>query len=135
MNLHRLSNALVFIVAALLLLGMLVILLVGGFPLFGFLRVSLLQAFGFIIATTASLFFFLRLVHSIDSAPMRASIVVFIIGVAIFASVSVGKAYLFQYPMYVQSFGPGAGPGLPLQKCVDVLSSTGAVRVDRRHCP
>ena len=115
MNLHRLSNVLVVIVAALLLLGVLVILLVGGFSLLGFLRVSLLQAFGFAIAATASLFFFLRLVHTFNSVPLQASIVVFIIGVAIFASVSIGKAYLFQYPMYVQSFGPGKGPGLPLQ--------------------
>ena len=114
MNLQKLSTILVMTVAAAMLLSILLVLVLGGWALLGFLQVTLLQVFGFVIAATSSLFFFMRLVHKMNSAPMLASMFVFIFGVGLFMSVSIGKMYLFQYPMYVESFGPGRGPGLPL---------------------
>ena len=91
------------------------ILLLGGTELFGYLFVSLVQAFGLGLAVTASFFFFLRLVWRMQSLPMTISMVLFVIGVGLFMSVSVGRLYALQYPMFVNSFGPGHGPGLPLK--------------------
>lgn len=91
------------------------VLMLGGVELFKFLQVALLQAFGLGLIVTSSLFFFMRLVWRLRSIPMGVSMIVFCIGTALFVSVSVGSLYAFQYPMYVQSFGPGSGPGLPFK--------------------
>lgn len=110
-----------FVVAAFLtgsLLIVLGILFIGGIELFKFLKVSLLQAFGLGLAVTTSLFFFIRLVRHLKMPTMGAAVVVFVIGMGLFVSVSVGRLYMFQYPMYVESFGPGGGPGLPLLNVV-----------------
>ncbi len=94
------------------------VLVIGGVELFQFLQVALLQAFGLGLAVTASLFFYIRLVWRLKALPMTISMIIFILGMALFVSVSVGKLYMFQYPMYVQSFGPGAGPGLPFKNVI-----------------
>lgn len=114
-NLRRLSWVLVtmFIVGSVLVL--IGILMVGGVELLKFLKVSLIQAFGLGMAITASLFFFIRLVWRLKALPMGVSVIFFLIGVILFVSASVGRLYALQYPMYVESFGPGAGPGLPLK--------------------
>lgn len=110
-----------FIVAA-FIIGSLAVLLgvfvIGGMELFKFLQIALLQAFGFGLAATASLFFFVRLIWRLNALPMGISIIFFVIGAALFISVSVSRLYAFQYPMYVQSFGPGNGPGLPLNNVI-----------------
>lgn len=118
MNLYRLSVALViaFIVCSLAAVGL--ILILGGTELLWFLRVNLIQAFGLGIAVTASLFFFLRLVWRLHALPMEISMVFFVVGVAMFVSVSFGSLYAFQYPVFVNSFGPGMGPGLPLANVI-----------------
>jgi nitrite reductase (NO-forming) len=114
-NLRRLSWVLVtmFLVGSVLVL--LGILMVGGVELLKFLKVSLIQAFGLGMAITASLFFFIRLVWGLKALPMGVSMIFFLVGVILFVSASVGRLYALQYPMYVESFGPGAGPGLPLK--------------------
>lgn len=94
------------------------VLLIGGTELFRFLQITLLQAFGLGMAVTASLFFFLRLVWRLHAVPMAVAMIFFIVGVALFISVSVGRLYALQYPVYVQSFGPGFGPGLPLKNVI-----------------
>ncbi len=94
------------------------VFVIGGMELFRFLQIALLQAFGFGLAATASLFFFVRLVWRLNALPMGISMIFFIIGAALFISVSVGRLYAFQYPMYVQSFGPGNGPGLPINNVI-----------------
>lgn len=117
-NLETLSwfIVVVFLIGSLaVLLG---VFLVGGVELFKFLQITLLQAFGFGLAATASLFFFIRLIWRLNALPMGISIIFFVIGAALFISVSVGRLYAFQYPMYVQSFGPGNGPGLPLSNVI-----------------
>ena len=118
MNLYRLSIILAITVAAALLLSLMVILALGGFSLLAYLKTSLIQMFGFVIAATASLFFFMRLIHQMHSRAYVISMLVFIIGIAAFLSVSIGKMYMFQYPMYVKSYGPGKGPGLPAPSAV-----------------
>ncbi len=114
-NLRRLSWVLVtmFLVGSVLVL--LGILMVGGVELLKFLKVSLIQAFGLGMAITASLFFFIRLVWGLKALPMGVSMIFFLVGVILFVSASVGRLYALQYPMYVESFGPGAGPGLPFK--------------------
>lgn len=97
--------------SALLIIG---ILIVGGPELFNYLKVTLVQAIGLAMALTASLFFFIRIVWRLKAPPMAVAMIFFIIGMAMFVSVSVGRMYAFQYPMFVESFGPGQGPGLPL---------------------
>ncbi len=113
-NLYKLSNVLVIGVSIMLVLSLLVLLILGGFTLLWHVRTSVVEVFGLVIATTASWFFFMRLVHHLAKPGMLASMIIFIIGVLMFLSVSVSSTYLFQYPAYVESFGPGAGPGLPL---------------------
>lgn len=56
MNLYRLSNVLVITITALLLLSLMVILALGGVSLLAYLKTSLIQMCGFVIAATASLF-------------------------------------------------------------------------------
>lgn len=114
-NLRTLSWFVVGIFALGSLVVVLGVLVVGGIELFKFLHVALLQAFGLGLILTSSLFFFMRLVWRLRSIPMGVSMVVFCIGTVLFVSVSVGSLYAFQYPMYVQSFGPGSGPGLPFK--------------------
>jgi nitrite reductase (NO-forming) len=118
MNLYKLSVALViaFVVCSVAAIG--AIFLLGGTELLGYLRVNLIQAFGLGTAVTASLFFFLRLVWKLHALPMEISMVFFIVGVAMFVSVSFGSLYTFQYPVFVNSFGPGMGPGLPLANVI-----------------
>lgn len=94
------------------------VLILGGIQLFQFLWISLIQAFGLAMAVTASLFFLLRLVWRLKAVPMGISILFFIVGISLFVSVSVGRMYALQYPVYVQSFGPGYGPGLPLKNVI-----------------
>lgn len=90
------------------------IFLIGGIELYQYLQVTLIQAFGLSMAVTASLFFFIRLVWKLKAAAMTFSMVFFIIGMVLFISASISRLYAFQYPVYVDSFGPGHGPGLPL---------------------
>lgn len=112
-------NILSWIVVGVFCVGSLAVLagvfLLGGVELFKFLQVALLQAFGLALAVTASLFFFIRLVWRLQAVPMGISMIFFCIGMILFVSVSVGRLYMFQYPMYVESFGPAGGPGLPFQ--------------------
>lgn len=94
------------------------VLLLGGVQLFQFLWTSLIQAFGLAMAITASLFFLLRLVWRLKAVPMALAIGFFMVGISLFVSVSVGRMYALQYPVYVQSFGPGSGPGLPMKNII-----------------
>lgn len=94
------------------------VLVLGGVQLFQFLWISLIQAFGLAMAVTASLFFLLRLVWRLKAVPMGISMLFFIIGISLFVSVSVGRVYALQYPIYVESFGPGSGPGLPMKNVI-----------------
>jgi nitrite reductase (NO-forming) len=94
------------------------VFVLGGVQLFQYLWISLIQAFGVGMALTAILFFLLRLVWRLKAAPMGISLVFFLIGISLFVSVSVGRLYALQYPMYVESFGPGTGPGLPLKNVI-----------------
>lgn len=125
MNLYRLSNILAITVATALLLSVMVILALGGFSLLAYLKTSLIQMFGFVIAATASLFFFMRLIHQMHSRAYVMSMVIFIVGIALFLSVSIGRMYMFQYPMYVESYGPGKGPGLPLNNVLTFFRHIG----------
>lgn len=125
MNLYRLSNILVITVTTLLLLSLLVILVLGGVSLLSYLQTSLIQMFGFVVAATASLFFFMRLIHQMHARAYLISMVVFIIGVGLFLSVSISKMYMFQYPIYVESYGPGKGPGLPLNNVLTFFRNIG----------
>jgi len=117
-NVPKLAWALIimFVVGSVVIVGGL--LLLGGVELFNFLRVPLIQAFGLGMAITAASFFLLRLIWSLKAAPMGISIVFFIIGVSLFVSVSVGRLYALQYPVYVESFGPEFGPGLPIKNVI-----------------
>jgi nitrite reductase (NO-forming) len=114
MNLYKLSIILVAAFVIVSCAAIIVIFVVGGSELFWYLRVNLIQALGLGTAVTASLFFFIRLVWNLHALPMGISMVFFIVGVSMFASVSFGSLYTFQYPVFVNSFGPGMGPGLPL---------------------
>ncbi|UPH47202.1 copper-containing nitrite reductase [Methylophaga pinxianii] len=125
MNLYRLSNVLVITVTAILLLSLMVILALGGVSLLAYLKTSLIQMFGFVIAATASLFFFMRLIHQMHSRAYVISMVIFILGIGAFLSVSIGRMYMFQYPMYVESYGPGKGPGLPLNNVLTFFRHIG----------
>ncbi|MEK7462661.1 MAG: copper-containing nitrite reductase [Patescibacteria group bacterium] len=91
----------------------------GGIELLRYLQVTLIQAIGLAMAVTAALFFFIRLVWRLHAVPMGISMLFFILGVAMFISVSMGRMYALQYPVFVQSFGPGQGPGLPLKNVAD----------------
>lgn len=90
------------------------ILLLGGINLLKYLQPTLIQATGLALAITALLFFLLRLVWRLKALPMGVAILFFMLGVCMVISVSVGRMYALQYPVFVQSFGPGVGPGLPL---------------------
>ena len=113
-NLRKLSWVLVgmFLVGTTLVL--ILIFILGGWELFSYLKVTLIQAVGLAMAMTASLFFFIRLVWRLKAVPMGIAMIFFVLGVAMFVSVSVGRMYALQYPVFVQSYGPGEGPGLPL---------------------
>lgn len=91
------------------------ILFLGGWELLEYLQVTLIQAFGLAMAVTATLFFLMRLVWRLHALPMGIALVFFVLGIALFVSVSVSRLYALQYPVFVQSFGPAAGPGLPLK--------------------
>lgn len=117
-NLRVLSWVLVGMFAVGSIITVLTILLLGGWDLFQYLQVTLIQAFGLAMAMTASLFFFVRLVWRLQAVPMAFSMGFFIVGVVLFVSVSVGRIYALQYPVFVESFGPGHGPGLPFGNVV-----------------
>lgn len=112
-------NTLSWLVVGMFLLGTIIIittiLLLGGIHLFQYLFVTIIQALGLGLAATASLFFFIQVVWRFKSLSMCLSMIFFIVGIALFVSVSVGRMYALQYPVFVQSFGPGQGPGLPLK--------------------
>lgn len=91
------------------------ILWLGGINLLKYLEVTLIQAIGLALAVTASLFFFIRLVWRLKALNLGVAMIFFMVGVGMFVSVSVGRLYALQYPLFVQSFGPGIGPGLPIK--------------------
>lgn len=94
------------------------VLIIGGIELLQFLAVSLVQGFGLGLAITASLFFFIRLVWRLQALPMGVSMLFFVLGMSLFVSVSVGRLYALQYPVYVETFGPASGPGLPFKNII-----------------
>jgi nitrite reductase (NO-forming) len=53
---------------------------------------------------------------------MGVALVFVLVGFSMFISVSVGRLYALQYPIYVESFGPGSGPGLPLKNVIGFFS-------------
>ena len=114
-NLRALSWILVGMFVAGSIILVLGILLLGGVELLQYLKVTLIQAFGLAMAVTASLFFLIRLVWRLHALPMGIALIFFVLGVGLFVSVSVGRLYALQYPIFVQSFGPGTGPGLPIK--------------------
>lgn len=118
MNLQKLSVALVIAFVVLSCGAVSLIFALGGSELFWYLRINLVQALGLGIAVTASLFFFIRLVWRLHAMPMGVSMLFFIAGIGLFISVSFGSLYAFQYPVFVNSFGPGMGPGLPLANVI-----------------
>src|SRR3989338_4426104 len=113
--LRKISWALVGIYVFGVIAVLLGITVLGGMPLLAYLKTTLIQAIGITMAATASLFFFLRLIWRLEALPLGISILVFILGSGMFVSASVGQLYAFQYPMYVQSYGTGSGPGLPFK--------------------
>lgn len=117
-SVHRLSWVLVamFITGSVLVISG--ILFLGGLDLFGYLKTTLVQVIGLGIAITAGLFFVMRTVWRLEAVPMGISIIFFIIGMAMFVSVSMGRMYSLQYPVFVESFGPGQGPGLPFKNVI-----------------
>lgn len=118
MNLYKLSIALIVAFIILSVSAVALIFIIGGSELFWYLRINLIQAFGLGLAVTASLFFFIRLVWRLHALPMGISMIFFIVGIGMFVSVSFGSLYAFQYPVFVNSFGPGMGPGLPLSNVI-----------------
>lgn len=90
----------------------------GGLELFMYLKVTIIQALGLAMAVTAVLFFLLRLIWRLHVPRFGISLVFFLIGVTMFISVSVGRLYALQYPVFVESYGPGQGPGLPLKNAM-----------------
>ena len=118
---HRLQS-LSWALIIMFIVGFVVVLsgvfVLGGLQLFQFLWISLVQAFGLAMAVTASLFFLLRLVWRLKALPMGISMLFFILGISLFVSVSVGRMYALQYPVYVETFGPGSGPGLPIKNVI-----------------
>jgi nitrite reductase (NO-forming) len=123
MKLKKLSIALVVAfmsVSVILLVG---ILILGGPNLLGYLKVTLIQGFGLGIAVTASLFFIMRLVWRLKAVPMGIAMVLFVVGIGMFVSVSMGRMYALQYPVFVSSFGPGHGPGLPLANVIQFFKN------------
>ena len=115
MDLRKLSIILVLTFGTISLLIVSLIIYLGGDELLVYLRPTLIQGFGLGIAVTASLFFFLRLVNKLHAMSMALAMLFFFVGVAMFMSVSIGRMYALQYPVFVQSFGPGHGPGLPVK--------------------
>lgn len=117
-RLQSLSWALVIMFVAGSIIVVAGVFMLGGMNLFLFLQVALLQAIGLGMAATAAIFFFVRLVWRLKALPMSIAMLFFILGITLFVSVSVGRIYALQYPIYVQSFGPGSGPGLPLKNVI-----------------
>jgi len=122
-TLRHISIALVIAFVVLSIIFIIAIYLIGGLNLLAYLKTSLIQGFGLGIAATASLFFFLRLVWRLHALPMGISIIFFIIGIGMFVSVSMGRMYSLQYPVFVNSFGPGQGPGLPLKNVMQFFKN------------
>lgn len=116
---YNLLNKLSWIIVALYIIGVITtvvgIYLLGGTPLLSYLKITIIQTVGLTMAMTASLFFFIRLIWRLKALPLGVSILVFIIGMSMFTYASIGRLYAFQYPMYVESYGTGHGPGLPLK--------------------
>ncbi len=108
------------VITVLIVLG---ILLLGGPQLLSYVKVTLIQAIGLGMAMTASLFYFIRVTWRLKALPLAISMAVFIIGIGLFVSVSIGRMYAFQYPMFVESFGPGYGPGLPIKNVITFFRS------------
>ncbi|KXJ97933.1 MAG: copper-containing nitrite reductase [Parcubacteria bacterium OLB19] len=118
MDLRKLSMVLALAFGIISLLTVILIIYLGGDELLSYLRPTLIQGFGLGIAVTAALFFFLRLVYKLHAMSMALAMLFFFIGVVMFMSVSVSRMYVLQYPVFVQSFGPGHGPGLPVKNVI-----------------
>lgn len=95
-------------------LVILTILFLGGPALLKFITVPLIEAFGLGLAVMAMVYFFLRIGWQLHTPSLSLSILVFFVGMSIFLSVSISRLYAMQYPVYVQTFGTGVAPGLPL---------------------
>lgn len=105
------------LVSAFIVLSVLIILVIyyfGGLELLVYLRTTLIQAFGLGIAVTALMFFVMRIVWRLHAIKISFALAFVVLGMLMFVSVSMGRMYSLQYPIFVNSYGPGAGPGLPL---------------------
>lgn len=113
MNLKQLSVVLVGVFIFVSILLLFVIYFLGGLSLLVYLRTSLIQGLGLGIALTALLFFVMRIVWRLHAVQISFSLAFVLLGAIMFTSVSMGRLYSLQYPIFVNSFGPGEGPGLP----------------------
>lgn len=124
-NFHALKT-LSWVIVGIFLIGSLLVTLgifaLGGFELFTLLKTTLLQGLGIGMVVTAILFFMVRAVWRLHALPMGIALMFIFVGLSMFVSVSVGRLYALQYPIYVESFGPGSGPGLPLKNVIDFFS-------------
>lgn len=124
-NFHALKT-LSWVIVGIFLIGSLLVTLgifaLGGFELFTLLKATLLQGLGIGMVVTAILFFMVRAVWRLHALPMGIALMFIFVGLSMFVSVSVGRLYALQYPIYVESFGPGSGPGLPLKNVIDFFS-------------
>lgn len=124
-NFHTLKT-LSWVIVGIFLIGSLLVTLgifaLGGFELFTLLKAPLLQGLGIGMVVTAILFFMVRAVWRLHALPMGIALMFIFVGLSMFVSVSVGRLYALQYPIYVESFGPGSGPGLPLKNVIDFFS-------------
>lgn len=124
-NFHGL-RALSWVVVGIFIVGSLLVTIsvfvLGGFDLFKLLQITLLQGLGMGIVITSILFFLIRAVWRLHALPMGVALLFVLVGFSMFVSVSVGRLYALQYPVYVESFGPGSGPGLPLKNVIGFFS-------------
>lgn len=127
-NFHSLKT-LSWIIVGIFLVGSTIVICgifaIGGFGLYKYLETTLIQGLGLGMAITALLFFLVRTVWRLHALNMGIAMLFFILGISLFISVSVGRLYIFQYPLYVESYGPGGpgtGPGLPLKNVIDFFN-------------
>lgn len=93
------------------------------FELLTYVWASVVQWAGLLIAFVCAAIFLYLALHRVHSKRLTITLVIVFLGVSVFFYVPHGLPRGFQYPFFLETFGPATGPVLPVGHVIEFFSS------------
>lgn len=93
------------------------------FDIFTYFSTYLVQAIGLFVAYAFAALFIYLVLRKLHSRAITTALVAVFIGVSVWFYVPHGMPNAFQYPFFMKSYGPAAGPVLPFSNVWDFITN------------